>query len=234
MNYEQLNAFVKNLKISKDQILREEAEMIFLNELANHRLGSRVIFYGGTALRLVYGSPRFSEDIDLLMIKKITYQEFIKFIDQVVKNNFSWKLKDKKNKRNTIFALISITDQKIKHSFSLKIEIHKPAVKIKLETGLSLIKSPINATEPLLLVPSLKELKKLKLNALLGRKKARDVFDLWYIDQNLKENFILPEKMPAYSQTQFKNVLQVFLPPKYFPIIKQLYEQINRKNKRDS
>lgn len=231
MDESQLNAHIKQLGISRDQILCEEAEMEFLRELSEDKLGSKVIFYGGTALRLAYGSPRFSEDIDLLRLKSFSFLEFEKFIQKLVKNHTNWNLKDIKNKRQTIFALILIKDEKMKHSFSLKIEIHKPPVKIKLETVLSLIKSPLSVAEPLLLVPTLKELKRLKEGALTGRKKARDIFDLWYIAQSLRENFEIPKKLPGYQKREFKNELQVFLPGRYYPIIDQLYEQIAAKNK---
>lgn len=230
MNLQQLEDFRKQLNISSDQILREEAEMMFLDELAKDKLSAKLIFYGGTALRLAYNSPRFSEDIDLIRIKPISFLEFEKFIQEVTEKNPFWKLKDIKNKRNTMFALILIKDEKLKHSFSLKIEIHKPAKKVILKTELSLIKSPLSIAEPLLLVPILSELKKLKENALASRKKARDIFDLWYISQVLRENFILPAKTPKYSEMEFKNELQAFLSKKYYPVIKQLYDKTNSKN----
>jgi predicted nucleotidyltransferase component of viral defense system len=230
MDESQLSAYIKQLVISRDQILREEAEMEFLRELSEDKLGSKVIFYGGTAL-LAYGSPRFSEDIDLLKLKNITFSEFEKFVQKLIKDHLNWRVKDIRDKRQTMFALILIKDEKMKHSFSLKIEIHKPAKKVKLETALSLIKSPLSIAEPLLLVPTLKELKGLKENALFGRKKARDIFDLWYIAQSLRENFEIPKKTPSYPKREFKNELQVFLPKKYYPIIDQLYEQIIAKNK---
>jgi len=231
MDENQLKAYIKQFGISRDQILREEAEMDFLQELSDDKLGSKVIFYGGTALRLAFGSPRFSEDIDLLENKHIGFSDFEKFIRKIVKNRLNWSIKDIKDKRQTIFALLLIKDEKLKHSFSLKIEIHKPAKKTKLKTVLSLVKSPISTAESLLLIPTLRELQRLKENALADRKKARDIFDLWYIAQSLRENFIVPPKMPFYSKREFKNELQVFLSRKYYPIIDQLYEQITAKNK---
>lgn len=230
MNLEQLNNFSKQLNISKDQILREEAEMSFLDQLAKDKLSAKFVFYGGTALRLAYNSPRFSEDIDLIRIKPVSFSEFKKFIQKAIKNNINWQLKDIKNKRNTMFALILIKDKKIKHSFSLKIEAHKPLKKVKIAVELALIKSPISIAEPLLLVPTLQELKELKIFALKQRKKARDLFDLWYIAKVLRENFVIPAKRQKYLKREFKNELQVFLPKKYYPIIEQLYEQNNAEN----
>jgi len=231
MNEKQLNDYVREFGIARDQILREEAEMEILSELAKDKLSAKLVFYGGTALRLVYGSPRFSEDIDLLVMKKTSFAEFKTFVTGSAGKYDGWSLKDIKDKRQTMFALISIQDDKLKHSFSVKIEAHKPAQKIKLETELSLIKSPMSANEPLMLVPTLQELKRLKELALEGRKKGRDIFDLWYIAQALRENFVLPKKMPEYSARDFKNELQVFLPKKYYPVIAQLYERLRKTNK---
>ncbi len=231
MNLKELKKYQKELGISIDKIIREEAEMIFLDELANDKFGAKVIFYGGTALRLAYNSPRFSEDIDLILNKKTNFSEFKKFIVKVVERNNNWTLKDIKNKRNTWFALINIFDEKLKHNFFLKIEIYKPKNKLNLETELLLIKSPVSILSPLLLVPTLKELKQLKIMAIMDRKKARDIFDLWYIFQTKREKANFNFKIPHYGRRAFKNELQVFLPKKYYKIIEQLYEQINDKNK---
>jgi predicted nucleotidyltransferase component of viral defense system len=228
MNEIQLGEYIKELGIARDHILREEAEMEILSGLSKDKLSSKMVFYGGTALRLVYDSPRFSEDIDLLVIKKTDFSEFKNWIAGIIKKYDNWKLKDIKDKRQTMFAIIGIDDRKLKHSFSVKIEAHKPEKKVKLETELALIKSPVSIAEPLLLVPTLRELKRLKEAALVGRKKGRDIFDLWYISQSLRENFILPPRMPRYAEREFKNELQVFLPKKYYPIINQLYEQLRK------
>jgi predicted nucleotidyltransferase component of viral defense system len=160
----------------------------------------------------------------------VKFSEFKNIIQLALKEKNDWKLKDIKNKRNTYFALLLIKDKKLKHNFSLKIEIHKPAKKIKLEKELRIISSPVSSYDPLLLVPTISKLKELKSNALIDRKKARDIFDLWYIAQVLRENFILPAKIPKFSKYEFQNELQVFLPKKYYPTINDLYEKINRKN----
>ena len=158
----------------------------------------------------------------------MAFSIFEDFVNTLVKIHESWSLKDIKDKRQTMSALILIKDQKLKHNFAVKIEIHKPSKQINLDLELSLIKSPTSVFEPLLLVPTLEELKRLKIAAIMDRKKARDIFDLWYIDQSLKANFVLPEKIPHFTEKEFTNELKVFLPRKFYPIITQLYGKINR------
>lgn len=231
MDNEQQTKLTKEMGIATEHVLREEAEMRFLHELSQDKLGAKVAFYGGTAMRLAYQSPRFSEDIDLITLKPVLFSEFKKFIQTVLTKNTAWELRDMKDKRQTMFAFILIKDSGLKHNFSIKIEVHKPTKKINLDCKLSLLKSPTSIFEPLLLVPTLEELKKLKEAALLDREKPRDIFDLWFIAQTLRTPFILPDKITHYTQHEFKNELQKFLPRKFYVVITQLYEQLTETNK---
>ena len=45
-------------------IIREYFQNVFLSELYKLPEASKLLFKGGTALRIIYGSPRFSEDLD--------------------------------------------------------------------------------------------------------------------------------------------------------------------------
>jgi predicted nucleotidyltransferase component of viral defense system len=50
--------------------VREYWEMLILKELTESLLGEKLVFIGGTALRLVYNSPRFSDDLDFYLKKE--------------------------------------------------------------------------------------------------------------------------------------------------------------------
>src|ERR1035441_10085199 len=45
-------------------IVREYAQHLFLAELYQLAGSEKLLFKGGTALRIIYNSPRFSEDLD--------------------------------------------------------------------------------------------------------------------------------------------------------------------------
>ena len=67
--------------IDQITIFREYLQLIFLNYLYQEKKSEKIYFKGGTCLHLLYGSPRFSEDLDFstdltkkeikLLIKKI-------------------------------------------------------------------------------------------------------------------------------------------------------------------
>jgi len=66
-----------------DNIFREYAQNVFLSFLYQKRNAPKMLFKGGTALRLAYKSPRFSEDLGFTL-KDITFQEIEKTILEVL------------------------------------------------------------------------------------------------------------------------------------------------------
>lgn len=55
-------------------IIREYFQHVFLSELYKLPNSDRLLFKGGTALRIVYGSPRFSEDLDFSLFRIARYE----------------------------------------------------------------------------------------------------------------------------------------------------------------
>jgi len=53
--------FSQQLKIALEHVVREEYELLILRNLMESALGKALVFKGGTALRLAYDSPRFSD-----------------------------------------------------------------------------------------------------------------------------------------------------------------------------
>ena len=45
-------------------IVREYFQHLFLSQLYRMEKADSLLFKGGTALKIIYGSPRFSEDLD--------------------------------------------------------------------------------------------------------------------------------------------------------------------------
>ena len=59
-----LSAYPANLGAFKENILKEYLQYKILNSIFNSEHANKLAFLGGTALRIVYGSTRFSEDLD--------------------------------------------------------------------------------------------------------------------------------------------------------------------------
>jgi len=108
MDQYNLQLLTKKLKIAPLNIVRENIEIEILNAFSQSKLAKKIIFYGGTALRLAYASPRFSEDLDFLMIKKIRAKDLKDLLLDLTKEHKGTALKDFKDKRNTLFASINL------------------------------------------------------------------------------------------------------------------------------
>lgn len=59
-----LAAYPENLRAFKESILKEYLQYKILSSIFNSDYANKLAFLGGTALRIVYGSTRFSEDLD--------------------------------------------------------------------------------------------------------------------------------------------------------------------------
>ena len=215
-----LENLAQELKIAPLNIVRENAELAFLHQLSQNNIAKRLIFYGGTALRLAYNSPRFSEDLDFLMTGKISAKELASLMAGLEKET-GFSLKDLKDKRNTLFALLNVADPALKHPINIKIEISKKKNGLKTEY-LPLV-SPCSPFKPIIQTATIQSLKNLKMQVIKDRQDPKDWFDLWYITKYLKEKYEPPVKFP-FDKTEFERQLKRFLPKDKWMVIKQIYD----------
>ncbi|HTE33651.1 MAG TPA: nucleotidyl transferase AbiEii/AbiGii toxin family protein [Chryseolinea sp.] len=191
-----------------EQALREIMQEIALAGLQRSGFFEKAAFYGGTALRIFHGLPRFSEDLDFSLLKPLDDFSLQAYLDGIVEQfealgmqvSIAEKAKTKTNNIDSAFLkadttwkeliLKDITPQE-------KMSTMRPDIKIKLEVDTE--PPPGFTTEDKLLIKpfsfyvkcfSLPDLFAGKMHALLFRKwkdrvKGRDWFDLeWYIQRN--------------------------------------------------
>lgn len=64
------------LQDNKEHILREYLQYKILKSIFSSQWGTKLRFIGGTALRIVHGNARFSEDIDFDNDGTMSFEEF--------------------------------------------------------------------------------------------------------------------------------------------------------------
>jgi predicted nucleotidyltransferase component of viral defense system len=65
LDLKQIESFYpENLRIHKRNLLREYLQYVILDVIYNSQYGSRLVFMGGTAIHIIHGIRRFSEDLD--------------------------------------------------------------------------------------------------------------------------------------------------------------------------
>lgn len=202
----------KRFRIAKEPIIREEYEIIFLQALMSSKLAKKLIFKGGTALRLAYGSPRFSEDLDFSLSGEIKQEDFGQEVKKMVKGLSAVKIKELTEKRYTHFAVLKIKERYLKQPFSIKIEVSKRSVKWKMNkdyTGM-VLKSQVAPLETIGFVITLERAFTDKRKMIKERDKARDLFDLWWLGQKLGRKIEI--KLSQRETQKVKAELNRFLP----------------------
>lgn len=209
----------KKIQMSKDYVVREEYEMLLLKEIFESEFGLSLVFKGGTALRLAYNSPRFSEDLDFNLINEMDKEKFIEFIKGVGKKYPGIVEVEANEKYYTVFALIKIKIEYLDRAFSIKIEISKRTgewVKDK-DYDDKVIKSEVAPLTVLARVASLELILKEKEEAMKNRKVARDVFDYWFINQLFKKE--VKVDFSGYDKVQVLSELHKLLARPYWRLI---------------
>jgi len=209
----------KDLKIDRTQVVREYWELILLKGLYDFPVGRSLIFKGGTALRLAYDSPRFSEDLDFSLVGKLTKEGFYKQITRIISPFSELTLTDLEEKYYTFLSEIKVTQNYLPLPFRIKIEISKREKK-GYSWELKLIHSPSTVIQVLVPVATLGQLYQDKLNCLKERAKPKDLFDLWYISQKMN----IPYSPPAVSWKKEKIIqeLRKYLPKTFWSALGEL------------
>lgn len=181
----------RQLQISVIQIVREEYELILLSRIFESQFGKQLVFRGGTALRLAYHSPRFSDDLDFSVIKSIEIDLFKAWCSDIATANEYLDLIEVVSKRFTLFALFKVKDPSLPATISIKLEIstrQEPWIP-QQDYTLMRLQSEITPITVLAQVATLARIKQEKLN--INPPRIRDVFDIWYLGQQLRQ----PTKM---------------------------------------
>jgi len=198
-----LTELSKEKKIDQFSVLREILQISFLNQLYQQTKSKDIYFKGGTCLKLLYNSNRFSEDL----VFSTTLEK--KIIDQITTIAIS-KLKKE-------YPLISIKDEDSLAGVSKKItiptEISKQPLTIRLdfsqrEKCLYPQSKTISTDMPVLSVSVIrcmgqKEILAEKYRAIMTRTKGRDLYDFWFL-LNKKVDFniqLIQKKLKIYKKT---------------------------------
>ncbi len=193
-------------------IFQEEVQKAILTALSRKELFNDLVFQGGTALRLFYGNPRFSEDLDFVILKDKDagvlvehtehIREFVKesypFLDEV---NIKVQ-KDEKVKRLILKTRSENREQELRiHIEAFPVPSYDNSAKI-------LEHRPFY---PTVRVESTKEILCDKLVALIGRDyvKGRDLWDVYYLVREREESIewkLVKKKLDDYGVKEINAV----------------------------
>lgn len=244
INYSFVLEKAKKAKIDTITILREYWQFLFLQKLYQQKESGDVYFKGGTAIRFLFGSFRFSEDLDFTVdLDEKAEVSLIQFIFDSLKKEASEEVVLKKERAifDSLRYRLIFYHQFSKQPNSVRLDF---LMREKPQTREERILIPFDypiSPYPLVIHLSSEEILAEKLRALLVRGKARDIFDVWFLlTKNISINQkIIEQKMKIYPQKKFslkkiitriksfkektlKQDLNQFLPENYRQFYKQL------------
>lgn len=179
-----INEFSKRLAIDQFTILREYIQLVFLSIFYSTPESDHVYFKGGTAIRLLLGSGRFSEDLDFTSTAAAkdlegTVQNTIKKMNFVIPNIIC-KRTDEYPSSYT--GIISYQEQDMKYPLTVHLDFslrEKPETfkETVLQTDFPIVSKPVVRHM------DWEEIFAEKIRAFLYRSKGRDLYDLWFLLQ---------------------------------------------------
>lgn len=176
----QLSDLVKKYQANSTVILREYVQLLFLDTLYGLKGSENFIFKGGTAVHLVYGAPRFSEDLDFTV--SITQDEAKSIIQKLLVKMA--KMGDYNfNQRKTITGLrytMVIHMSIISFTIYMNLDFSFREINLTHEKAILETQFPVT-TNSVIHHMAKDEIVSEKVRAIMTRHKGRDIYDLWYL-----------------------------------------------------
>lgn len=225
----------KKLQSTELNIRREYIQHLFLSYFYQQPDSDKIYFKGGTALRIIYQSPRFSEDLDFSssFTKNKIEDILVQSTREIEREGIGADIKEAKNTSGGYLAIVNflLGDQEV----AIQIEISQRAGKMKGEV----ITAVNDFIPPYTLVSlSREQLIAEKIEALLTRQKARDFYDLYFI---LRARLLPISGKNAIKKVgeslektniHFEHELKQFLPKSHWTVIRNfkfsLQQEIQR------
>ncbi len=204
---EQIKELAKKFLIDEYSILREYVQILFLSNLYSEKKSSEIYFKGGTAIRLLLNSYRFSEDLDFTSILK---EESIEEItaSTIKKMNLTLPVSFKRLKSidKTFTGTISYNGELYKYPLNIHLDFSLREIpQTRKETVLETL-FPISPY-PIVIHMDWEEILSEKVRALITRVKGRDLFDIYYLlSKDIKIDLrLVNKKLEYYKKTTTKD-----------------------------
>ena len=227
-------------------IVREYFQHTFLGELYKLPGAEKLLFKGGTALRIIYGSPRFSEDLDFSLfeimpaqVKAFVEGLFIKVLAEIERVGIKVELGDKSNATTGGYFGVATFTMFDYQPVGVEINISARNGR-KMQGEVDSIANDFVPTYTVVHLPQGEIVEEKVFGALRERKKPRDFYDLYFI---MRKGMLLPDQKKRLAgikdaiiadagKIDFRGELKAFLPADQQAIIRDftrmLEAEINR------
>lgn len=234
-----INRLAKQYQTTELNIRREYLQHLFLASFYQQKHSQEVLFKGGTALRILYQSPRFSEDLDFSASPKPErfFQDLLlNTLVDVERSGAKSTIDEAKVTSGGYLAVLSFAGFGTSVSLQLQIS-HRP----RTEKGKAQVTGVVSDFLPPYTVFHLSQevLVSEKIQALFDRKKPRDFYDLYFLLRGgfmtLKHRSFLSKALAVLEHSKdlpFEKELKTFLPKSHWPLIRHFGEVLEQEIRR--
>lgn len=228
-------------QVSLENVLREYAQNLFLSHFYTLKDSEKILFKGGTALKLVFESPRYSEDLDF------TGLQDNRLYERLLEDTMVWLANS-----GVVLDLVESKPTSGGHLSILRLNILDWKLEIKNEVSFREVGASVGreavVINPEYIPPysvyilSSPDLVREKMGALLTRGKPRDFFDLYFIlrSPTLRQQLQLSEEqrvrifgmLEKQDRGVLRKDLQDLLPRSFWSTISDLPTALERELRR--
>ena len=233
---EAIRALAAKLQTTELNVRREYCQHLFLSYFYQQPLTDQVFFKGGTALRVIYNSPRFSEDLDFsasLMDVHSLEDAVVGALAEIARENVGVDIAESKTTSGGYLAIITFGGGDTPVAVQLEVSLQEGE---KRGEAVTIVSDFVPAYTILALARD--QLIDERIRALLTRKKARDFYDLYFL---LRANLLPPGKRDVLPQAletvrmsnmDFERELKEFLPRSQWAILRGFPATLEREIER--
>ena len=219
------------LQTTEQNITREYIQHIFLSQFYQQKESQKILFKGGTALRIAFNSPRFSEDLDFsapIFNTKIIENTIISTLSEIQHLNIKTNLIESKKTTGGYFSEIEFSLNDTNIPILLQFSKRKSGDNNETITISNDFIPPY-----VIFILNREQLFEEKIQALLTRAKPRDFYDRYFL---IRSNYITQSQKNILSQVSqklktstvnFDHELKQFLPKSHWSTIKDFNRNLN-------
>ena len=197
-------------------VLKEYLQYKILEIIFSSKFGDKIIFMGGTSVRIVYGNDRFSEDLDLdnCGLSKNDFAALMDIIKRELKKE-GIEAEIRNTYQNVYHCYLKFPDILFNNNLSplkdekILIQIDSFCVKEKIKPEIKIISKADIFSEVIVYPASI--ILSQKISACLNRKrpKGRDIYDLIYLFSLSQPNWeYLKKSDNITNMAELKNILE--------------------------
>lgn len=234
LNIKNLKQFTDRAQTSIKNVVMEYCEHLFLSYLYQQQRSEQLLFKGGTSLRIVFGSPRYSEDLDFTGVSithKAVDELFTNTLVVIEKTGIRVELEEGKPTTGGYLGRASF------HAYGRDTSIQ---IEVSLRNGRrthgvsSVIENDYIPAYTLVHL-STEEIIKGKMQALINRHKPRDFYDYFFLLSGNyplvkeKSNLTVVRALLKETKYNFRNELRELLPASHAMHLKDFKRVLEQK-----